>query len=181
MFEPKTRKVMFFIMIGHSFGLVASVYNYNRRSAMINQILIKEFKLLAAFYFDDKFGFEKEGLVDQAMKIVQAVHRWVGAKFEEKKTQVSKAPTILGVVHDLDEYKIKIKPERKAALIDEIKKILEDGSLTPGHAGKLKGKLQKERERADGAEVAEAEARRQSSEAVVVMAELRQELLWVEQ
>ena len=142
LFEPKTRKVMFFIMIGHSFGLVASVYNYNRRSAMINQILIKEFKLLAAFYFDDKFGFEKEGLVDQAMKIVQAVHRWVGAKFEEKKTQVSKAPTILGVVHDLDEYKIKIKPERKAALIDEIKKILEEGSLTPGHAGKLKGKLQ---------------------------------------
>ena len=29
LFEPKTRKVMFFIMIGHSFGLVASVYNYN--------------------------------------------------------------------------------------------------------------------------------------------------------
>ena len=45
-------------MFGHSFGLVTSVYNYNRRSAMISQILLKEFKLMASFYFVSKFGFE---------------------------------------------------------------------------------------------------------------------------
>ena len=30
--EPDTGKISFFVMIGHSFGLVAAVYNYNRRS-----------------------------------------------------------------------------------------------------------------------------------------------------
>ena len=42
MIDPKKGVVTFWVMIGHSFGLTASVYNYNRRSAMINTILKKE-------------------------------------------------------------------------------------------------------------------------------------------
>ena len=32
----KTGEVVYFVMIGHSFGLVSAVYNYNRRSALVN-------------------------------------------------------------------------------------------------------------------------------------------------
>ena len=40
-------------MIDHSFGLGASVHNYNRRSAIINQIVIKVVKLMEEFLFED--------------------------------------------------------------------------------------------------------------------------------
>ena len=46
-------------MIGHSsFGLVSAVYNYNRRSAAINELLVKLFGLIAFQFYDDKYGFE---------------------------------------------------------------------------------------------------------------------------
>ena len=37
--EPSSGRIAFFVMIGHSFGLVSAVYNYNRRSAAINSKL----------------------------------------------------------------------------------------------------------------------------------------------
>ena len=37
--RPGSGVIAFFVMIGHSFGLVAAVYNYNRRSAMIDEFL----------------------------------------------------------------------------------------------------------------------------------------------
>ena len=43
--NPKSGKAEFFVMVGHSFGLVSAVYNYNRRSAAINEILMKLFNL----------------------------------------------------------------------------------------------------------------------------------------
>ena len=49
----------FFVMIGHSFGLVAAVYNYNRRSAAI---LVHLFNVVAFNFYDDKYGFETDSL-----------------------------------------------------------------------------------------------------------------------
>ncbi|CAE7949043.1 unnamed protein product [Symbiodinium sp. KB8] len=40
-------KVAFFVMVGHSFGLFSAVYNYNRRSAAINDILRRVFTVAA--------------------------------------------------------------------------------------------------------------------------------------
>ena len=48
--DPSTGKVAFFVMVGHSFGLVSAVYNYNRRSAAITDILRRVFSV-AAFNF----------------------------------------------------------------------------------------------------------------------------------
>ena len=39
--------VGFFVMIGHSFGLISAVYNYNRRSAIVDDILRKLFEVAA--------------------------------------------------------------------------------------------------------------------------------------
>ena len=41
--QPVTGKISFFVMVGHSFGLVSAVYNYNRRSAAITDILRRIF------------------------------------------------------------------------------------------------------------------------------------------
>ena len=81
-------------MVGHSFGLVSAVYNYNRRSAAINEILVKEFGLAAFSFYDDKYGFEPKRTVQSAHRVAQAVHWWLGALYDQKKLQLSTAPTI---------------------------------------------------------------------------------------
>jgi hypothetical protein len=72
----ETGKIAYFVMIGHSFGLVAAVYNYNRRAALVNEILQKVFKLVSFNFYDDKYGFETERTIDSAMKCAQMVHAW---------------------------------------------------------------------------------------------------------
>ena len=56
--DPADRIPKFFVMVGHSFGLVSAVYNYNRRSAFINEVLVSLFGLVAFSFYDDKYGFE---------------------------------------------------------------------------------------------------------------------------
>ena len=135
--DPVEAAPKFFVMIGHSFGLVSAVYNYNRRSAAINEFLVKLFKLVAFSFYDDKYGFEPLETVASARLTAECIHLWLGAK----KLQLCRDPTILGVTYDLEKFVLLIKAERKAELIDEIDSILSSGLLDPGSAGKLKGKL----------------------------------------
>ncbi|CAE7939621.1 unnamed protein product, partial [Symbiodinium sp. KB8] len=116
--DPSTGKVAFFVMVGHSFGLVSAVYNYNRRSAAIT---------------DDT--------ATSAFALAEKVHWWLGARFDQQKLQLCSDPTILGVTYDLEQYLLKIKKSRKKELFDEISMILEHEELSPGQAGKLRGKL----------------------------------------
>ena len=139
--EPSSGRPAFFVMIGHSFGLVSAVYNYNRRSAAINEILVKLFDLVAFSFYDDKYGFETVRTVSSAHQVAQCVHWWLGALFDQKKLQISQAPTILGVTYNLEAMVLEIKPDRRTDLIDELDEILAANVLEPGNAGKLKGKL----------------------------------------
>ena len=139
--DPGSGCPAFFVMVGHSFGLVSAVYNYNRRSAAINEILMKLFKLIAFNFYDDKYGFEPVECVESAFEVAQSVHWWLGAQFDVKKLQLCSKPTILGVTYNLDEWILEIKPDRRRDLLEEIDSILSANVLEPGHAGKLKGKL----------------------------------------
>ena len=76
--DPQDSKAKFFVMIGHSFGLVSSVYNCNRRSSAINEILKKIFSLVAFNFYDDKYGFEPKHTIDSAFKLPRKfTHSWV--------------------------------------------------------------------------------------------------------
>ena len=118
-----------------------SVYNYNRRSALIDDILRKLFSLVSFQFYDDKFGFELEETVGSALDCARAVHIWLGARFDEKKVLIERVVDILGVTYDLVDYVLKIKTGRQQDLLEEFGMILEAGRLEPGHAGKLKDKL----------------------------------------
>ena len=139
--QPTTGKISFFVMVGHSFGLVSAVYNYNRRSAAITDILRRVFSVAAFNFYDDKYGFESEATCGSAFECSKAVHFWLGARFDPKKLQLCKDPTILGVTYDLESMVLKIKESRKEELLDEIDSITTSGVLSPGQAGKLRGKL----------------------------------------
>ena len=123
------------------FGLVSAVYNYNRRSAAVNEILTKVFKIVAFNFYDDKYGFDREDLSAEAHQVAIAVHWWLGARFDQKKLQRSSDPTILGVTYNLRDMILEIKQDRKEELISAIDDILSSNILDPGMAGKLKGKL----------------------------------------
>ena len=139
--QPGSGKVAFFVMVGHSFGLVSSVYNYNRRSAAITDILRRVFLVAAFNFYDDKYGFEPSTTIDSAFLCAQKVHWWLGAQFENRKLQLSSDPTILGVTYDLVGLRLLIKQKRKEEILDEIDGIMCSGVLPPGQAGKLRGKL----------------------------------------
>ena len=137
----ETGKIIYFIMIGHSFGLVSAVYNYNRRSALLDEILRKVFRLVSFNFYDDKFGFETCDTISSAMQVAKMVHSWLGALFDEKKLQLGSEVDILGITYDLVGMRLLIKAGRKEEISDEIDSILEAEALEPGRAGKLKGKL----------------------------------------
>ena len=69
------------------------------------------------------------------------MHWWLGARFDQKKLQLSAEPTILGVTYNLKLMQSEIKEERRRDLLEEIDAILQSELLDPGSAGKLKGKL----------------------------------------
>jgi len=96
---PSSGKPVFFVMVGHSFGLVSAVYNYNRRSAFINEVLVSLFGLVAFSFYDDKYGFEPQSTIESAHLVAQSVHWWLGAHYDQKKLQLSRSPTILGVTY----------------------------------------------------------------------------------
>ena len=139
--EPSSGRIAFFVMVGHSFGLVAAVYNYNRRSAAITDILRRVFFVAAFNFYDDKYGFEPRNTCSSAFEVAQKVHWWLGAQFDPKKLQMCSDPTILGVTYDLKNMLLKIRPSRKTEILEEIDAILDSQILPPGLAGKLRGKL----------------------------------------
>ena len=139
--DPEDGVPKYFFMIGHSSGLVAAVYNYNRGSAFINDVLVKIFEMVAFNFYDDKYCFETELTAPAAKLAAETVHFLLGALFDEKKLQLSVAPVILGVTFNLEQLVLEIKEQRKQELLDTIDFVLESGSLDPGLAGKLKGKL----------------------------------------
>ena len=136
--DPSSGVTKFFVMIGHSFGLVSAVYNYNRRSAAVNEILEKIFGLVSFNFYDDKYGFETEETIDSAHEVAITVHWLLGAQFDAKKLQKTAAPVILGVTYNLEQMILEIKKERKQELIELIDSYLIAGVLDAGSAGKLK-------------------------------------------
>ena len=98
--------------------------------------------MVAAFnFYDDKYGFETNLTCGSAFEIAQKIHSWLGAAFDPKKLQLCRDPTILGVTYDLQGMRLLIKESRKKELVEEIESILTSGLLSPGQAGKLRGKL----------------------------------------
>ena len=122
-------------------GMGFGRFGGSRRSAAINEILVKLFKLVAFSFYDDKYGFEPMSTVQPAHEVAQAVHWWLGARYDAKKLQLSRDPTILGVTYNLESLVLEIKESRRRDLLEEIDGFLVSGLLDPGSAGKLKGKL----------------------------------------
>jgi hypothetical protein len=87
------------------------------------------------------FGFETDETIHVAEKVVRRTHELLGILYGEHKVKVGPRVDILGVGYDLPALKIGITAKRQEALCEEITSILQNDTLSPGQAGKLKGKL----------------------------------------
>ena len=84
--NPKSGVPIFFIMVGHSFGLVSAVYNYNRRSGAMNEFFVSLLacSLLASIRMASSRSPQRRA---SARLAAESVHLWLGTKFDRKKLQ----------------------------------------------------------------------------------------------
>jgi hypothetical protein len=141
MIDPDKRTIAYWSMIGHSFGWVSAVYNYNRRSAIIDGILRKVFLIPSFCFYDDKFGLDRVASLDPTFSYVQGLHAMLGVKFDRDKLQCGRSAAILGVLIDLQSVSASIKPSRREELLQVIHDVLAADGLEPMAAAKLRGKL----------------------------------------
>ena len=80
MWDLDSHRPAFFGMVGHSFGLMVAVKNFNRRSAVVNNILLAA-GLVSQAYYDDHFGFSSLNLVEADLAVAQEVHTFLDADF----------------------------------------------------------------------------------------------------
>ena len=137
---PDTGRIAYFVMYGHPFGLSPSVYNYNRRARALTMMLVQDLRIIARNYFDDRFGVSRRELVEEEVSHVCHICHLLGIGISPK-TQHGPKVDILGIVFDFDRGCLGIKRDRRTRLIDELHEILSTSQLSPGRAGKLKGKL----------------------------------------
>ena len=140
-YDHDRSSIAYFVMVGHPFGVRSAVYNYNRRSLLLNTILRNEFDVLSSFYYDDKFCFEPYRAILSSLMAATCLHVWVGAIFNMNKLALTDMPKILGVLYDLANSVVTITDDRRASLLQTIEEIFASDRLGPGLAGKLKGRL----------------------------------------
>ena len=141
LYDPKRRCAAYFVMIGHAFGFVSAVYNFNRRAAIIDEFL-HNMGLLSFQYYDDKFGFTTQAVAELELQLVAKLHTCLGVDFSVKKLQCASLVNILGIEYNFDKMLLGLLDQRRKDLLEEIDHCIDTGRLEPGQAGKLKGKLQ---------------------------------------
>ena len=128
-------------MVGHNFGLLAAVYNYYRRAAIINDWLLA-MGPGATHYYDDKFGFSRNEIVEDDLHLVGLLHTSLGIAFSGEKTQAGRTVTVLGIEYRFQLDQLAITEQRRQELVAELSSLADPSALTAGAAAKLKGKLQ---------------------------------------
>ncbi|CAK0899299.1 unnamed protein product [Prorocentrum cordatum] len=113
--EPETVQTAFFVMVGHSCGLLAAVYYANAKAALI---------------------------ADSLRGRCKGLRQWLGVDFAEEKARCCAGPVALGFGCDLlSEQPLIAFAEREEDSWRAVGDALAIGILAPAFAAKLKGRL----------------------------------------
>ena len=82
--DPSCGSVSFFVMVGHLFGMTASVMFYCRRSYALNQFLIRCLRMASMSVFDDKFAFCQAEVAQRQKDLVLSIGKWLGIRMSDK-------------------------------------------------------------------------------------------------
>ena len=141
-------QVQFFCIPGHPFGLTSAVLNFNRVprfAVFLARVLLG---VLVNHFYDDCVVAEPSFCASSGQEMMGVIMRLLGLPFsQEKHVPMDDLGVFLGVVTDFTELATKgimalrIKPERRANLINTIKLHLSSKELTASAAATLEGKL----------------------------------------
>ena len=126
------------------FGSRRAPANWGRVAAFAQWALSTFFCVYLAKYVDDCFATAPESTCSSAFLAVKGVCEILGFPLEEKK-ECLPAPTIdiLGATVSIGSFFVeaRLPTGRKGRLISDLKEIAPRGTLTPGKAAKIRGRL----------------------------------------
>ena len=140
--------VHFFVLPGHNFGLTSAVLNFNRVPRFAVFLARTLLAVLGNHFYDDCVVAEPDFCAASGQRMMGLIMQLLGLPFSsEKHKPVDDLGVFLGVVSDFTELSskgimtLRIKPERRTALLDLIERHVAAGSLHPPEAASLEGKL----------------------------------------
>ena len=123
-------------MIGHGVGLVAAVFNFDRRSAAFNDILLK-FGLMG--YFDHHYGLRPATIIDEDLEIAKEITTLLRSDLSIHKCQAGKCVESLGITYSFDSHGVLLKSSTRLEQKAAIDHVPIPGKQLPAEAGKTQG------------------------------------------
>ena len=147
LWNPHTKRVEFFIVLGMPFGLATAVLQFNRPMELMQSVLRRLLAVPCAHYYDDWVTPSPACMAKSDDKTVRRTH-WIIRFLLDADKWFPPDPTndFTGVRYDFSHapsgvVTIRIKPDRKVKLLTLVADIVESGSCSSGTASTLRGKL----------------------------------------
>ena len=148
--NPVLDRTEIYRQVSLPFGSTSSVYCFNRASRSLWWLASRALGVLWSNYFDDFPMLEHEMLAPRTSSVVECfLHAlgWSVSMTEEKRKPMALSFDALGVTFNLDElhkgaFAVSNKVSRTKELVSCLRAHVESGSLTPGEASELAGRLQ---------------------------------------
>ena len=150
--DPVARRVVYFVVKGHCFGAYSAVNSFNAVSKFLTYAARCLFAAVCGNYYDDHVVVEPAFAGCSAQEALLALAAACGFVFDVADAPVGKHVSMrplfvyLGIRHDLSRCGeglvfLRIVEARRVALVTDLRNILKRGSLSPGAASSLRGKL----------------------------------------
>ena len=148
-YDTQKDAAAYFITRGHPFGASSAVTNFNRSPALVCSASRRLLATPVDHFVDDFQEMDAKKCGANVQNAVWCIAKCIGVPMAKKKRVLPGAVrVILGVLVDVSkvhsEGKITYSPlaDRCAGIIASLERALELGSITPGEASKLFGRIQ---------------------------------------
>ena len=145
--DPKSKRVKFFVLRGMPFGCVSSVLHFNRLPAFICTVMRCYFGVCVTNYYDDYCVAEPASTAASAQWCLRRVHDILGFTLDPNKhVRAAIMNPFLGVITDFTQVLqglviFRIKADRREKLLKALQALLDNKKCSPASASSMRGKL----------------------------------------
>ena len=146
LWDPYSKRVVFFICLGLPFGCSISVIQFNRPMEALQTIMRRLLGIITAHYYDDWANVSTGYSAKSDDDTLQQLHSTLGFILDMGKHLKPGNNPFLGVQYNFDNFRdgivtISIKPDRITKLNSAIHSVLTQDYMYSGTASSLRGKL----------------------------------------
>lgn len=131
---------------GMPFGTISAVYAWRRVGHMLQQLVLRLFKAPVARYVDDFFGVSRVGVNLTGGVLLSFLCHLLGfptdpAKDSDMAETMVVLGSLCGVCYPSKVFSTQVEPSKACKYMRLLRDVLESGTLEPGTASKLAGRL----------------------------------------